>query len=134
MSMKDIVYDEFIDQYSCVGSVVLSDKKYAVIISPRSDPSRPQFLLHQFDTDYPNYEDFLNDENDIRIRLDRPEYVYEDRGLLTDSDKILLNEFLDKEKTYGSESNWMMLCIYWWFLHDVNVSEICDKPDYTTIR
>ena len=134
MSMKDIVYDEFIDSYSCAGSLVLSDKKYAVIISPRSDPSRPQFLLHQFDTDYPDYEDFLNDEDDIRISLDRPEYAYEDQRLLTDSDKILLNEFLDREKAYGSESNWEMLCIYWWFLHDVNVSETCDKPDYTAIR
>lgn len=133
MTPEEIAYEEFIDSYNCVGEVELSGKKYAILTSPRDDPKELIFRLHPFYIEHYEYEDFPNDENDILIRLDKPEYVdRSDIGKLTIDDKMTLYKSLKELKDHHKLTGWEALCTPLYFCYGV-LTESESVPDYSLL-
>ena len=133
MTPEEIAYEEFIDSYNCTGEVELSGTRYAVLTSPRDDPKELIFRLHPFSTEHFEYDDFPNDENDLLLRLDKPEYVRNsDIGKLTEEDKINLTNFLGELKDRRKLTGWESLCAPFYFCYGV-LTESESVPDYSLL-
>ena len=133
MTPEEIAYEEFIDSYNCTGEVELSGTRYAVLTSPRDDPKELIFRLHPFSTEHFEYDDFPNDENDLLLRLDKPEYVRDsDIGKLTEEDKINLTNFLGELKDHRRLTDWEFLCAPFYFCYGV-LTENESVPDYSLL-
>ena len=133
MTPEEIAYEEFIDSYNCVGDIELSNKKYAILTSPRDNPEELIFRLHPFYTENYEYDDFPNDNDDILIRLDKPEYVRNsDIGKLTNDDKIILQRSLGELKDHRRLTDWESLCTPLYFCYGI-LTENETVPHYSLL-
>ena len=98
---------------------------------PDDDPNVPQFHLHPFSNDRYDYYD--NNENDIQIRLDKPEYVNElIENKLSSNAKRLLNEFMHIEDRRNWFTKWSRLAFSWCAWYDTLVEK--NIPDYDLLQ
>lgn len=130
-----IAREEYLNEFGYAGSVKLDGQTYAILTSPDDDSSDPQFHLHPSDNPRSMW-DYDQSDNDICLRFDRPEYVYDDRRKLSNEAKVELIEYLNKsEKIAGADiSNWRFMRGLWYSGTGHHTSVAKEIPDYTKLQ
>ena len=110
-----IAREEYLNDFGYAGSILLDGQMYAIIISPDDDPSDPQFHLHPSDNPR-GYWDYDQNDEDICIRFDRPEYVYDDRYKLSEEARKSLMHYLNEAEIVAKKefSNWDFMRGLWY--------------------